>query len=188
MYHVLGYKNSMLWRFQYLLSTHLRRQVHFHRDIGWPVTHSEDVHSQLNVARNVLTLHILHIKHTWDVINRMQRNNLRNRTKNLKKVERMWQRTILTTLLSHLYKSSIKLTNEYSYIVYTAVLTCLNCTMMSLESSISLNIPSSLLVKAAPHSEEMPKSQQSVFTQGHLCCVLSVCMCKEVPLTMFQLR
>lgn len=35
-----------------------------------------------------------------------------------------------------------------------AVLTCLNCTMMSLESSMSLNIPSSLLVNAAPHSEE----------------------------------
>lgn len=30
--------------------------------------------------------------------------------------------------------------------------TCLKCTMMSLESSMSLNMPSSLLVKAAPHS------------------------------------
>lgn len=38
------------------------------------------------------------------------------------------------------------------------VLTCLNWTMMSLESSMSLNIPSNLLVKAAPHSEETPET------------------------------
>jgi len=32
------------------------------------------------------------------------------------------------------------------------IITCLNCTIISFDSSMSLNIPSSLLVNAAPHS------------------------------------
>lgn len=39
--------------------------MHFHWDVGWPVTHREDVHRQLDVARNVLALHILQ-KHKQD--------------------------------------------------------------------------------------------------------------------------
>lgn len=41
----------------------------------------------------------------------------------------------------------------FAYLCRQSV-TCLNCTMMSLESSMSLNIPSNLLVNAAPHSEK----------------------------------
>lgn len=44
---------------QYLLRTDLRWQVHFHRDVRWPVAHSEDIHCQLDIAGNVLALHIL---------------------------------------------------------------------------------------------------------------------------------
>lgn len=59
-----------------------------------------------------------------------------------------------------------------------AVLTCLNCTMMSFESSMSLNIPSSLLVNAAPHSEETPKRSVCIQGQDFLSVIhftLSVC-------------
>lgn len=42
-------------------------------------------------------------------------------------------------------------------------ITCLNCTMISFESSMSLNIPSNLLVKAAPHSK-INNKKQSVIT------------------------
>lgn len=58
--------------------------------------------------------------------------------------------------------------------------------MMSLESSISLNIPSSLLVNAAPHSEERPKK----ITDGGTFRVIyfSVFRCDWwFELTMFQL-
>lgn len=43
--------------------TNLRRQVHFHRDVGWPIAHSEDVYGQFNVARNILALHVLQKTH-----------------------------------------------------------------------------------------------------------------------------
>lgn len=46
-------------------------------------------------------------------------------------------------------------------------ITCLNCTIISFESSMSLNIPSNLLVKAAPHSKSMTK-RQSVLAQHWL--------------------
>lgn len=39
-----------------------------------------------------------------------------------------------------------------AYMCIEAASTCLNWIMMSLDSSMSLNIPSSLLVNAAPHS------------------------------------
>ena len=50
-----------------------------------------------------------------------------------------------------------------SYVVCTCVCvrTCLKWIMISLDSSMSLNIPSSLLVKAAPHSVEQPEIQQT---------------------------
>lgn len=49
-----GSKNVNICR-----ATNLRWQVHLHRDIGWPITHRKDVHSQLDVARDVLALHVL---------------------------------------------------------------------------------------------------------------------------------
>lgn len=53
--------------------------------------------------------------------------------------------------------------------------TCLNCIIMSFESSISLNIPSSLLVKAAPHSikENVNIINQSVYFQHFRVVILS---------------
>lgn len=53
--------------------------------------------------------------------------------------------------------------------------TCLNCIIMSFESSISLNIPSSLLVKAAPHSirENVNIRNQFVYFQHFTVVILS---------------
>lgn len=54
------YKNPMFQESaEYLLSTNLGRQVYLHGNISWPVTHSEDVDGQLDVAGNVLALHVL---------------------------------------------------------------------------------------------------------------------------------
>lgn len=63
-YCAAGYKNSPLReKILHLQGTNLRRQVYFHRDVGRPVAHRQDVHRQLDVSRNVLALHILQ-KHT----------------------------------------------------------------------------------------------------------------------------
>lgn len=67
--------------------------------------------------------------------------------------------------------------NHNNPIIY--LLTCLNCTMMSLESSISLNIPSNLLVNAAPHSEG---NITKVTRQFALPLVEYVRACQEVTL------
>lgn len=83
-----------------------------------------------------------------------------------------------STLSCHMYILSVK--------PNIVVLTCLNCTMMSFESSISLNIPSSLLVNAAPHSEETSQKPQvdvcsgSRFSFSHLSHTECVCVCREV--------
>lgn len=45
--------------------------------------------------------------------------------------------------------------------------TCLNWIMMSLDSSMSLNIPSSLLVNAAPHSGGSQNHKISQLTSSH---------------------
>lgn len=92
--------------------------MYFHGDVCWPVSHREDVHRQLNVAGDVLALHVLE------------------------------------TPVTHTFSSEPLLTPaSATRLARFLDLTCLNCTMMSLESSMSLNMPSSLLVNAAPHSE-----------------------------------
>lgn len=47
--------------------------------------------------------------------------------------------------------------------------TCLNWIIMSLDSSMSLNIPSSLLVNAAPHSGEV-KNHNTIVSLQMTCC------------------
>lgn len=45
-----------------IAGTNLWRQMNFHGDVRWPVTHSENVHSQLNVPWDILALHVLRMR------------------------------------------------------------------------------------------------------------------------------
>lgn len=123
------------------IRTDLWRQMYFHGGVCWPITHSEDVHRQLNVPRNILALHVL-------------RSRFKGR--NLKDVIRQNKKMQIMTL-------KVK-----------AIITCLNCTIISFDSSMSLNIPSSLLVNAAPHST---RNTRFYFTQPFETSVLLKMVC-----------
>lgn len=62
----LGWEEKKNWASLEIVNicraTNLRWQVHFHWDVGWPITHRQDVHGQFNVAWNVLALHVLQIR------------------------------------------------------------------------------------------------------------------------------
>lgn len=56
MYYISGHKTKEPEGFDIC---NLCGQMDLHWDVGGPVSHGEDVHRQLNVTRDVLTLHVI---------------------------------------------------------------------------------------------------------------------------------
>ena len=136
---------------------HLSRQLDLHGWVGWPVAHCEDIDIQLYVARDLVTRHLGREaregrregkREGWRKEERVGEEGERERGRKSRKdrtgrEEEGQEREGEEGRIGKIERGEKK----------SQLLTSLKLIIISLESSMSLNIPSSLLVKLGPHSE-----------------------------------